>query len=524
MKVPLVFLVMFFCLAAKGQDYYISFGGSGASAFVSSVKVENLRSETAITINGNDILHLTSIMTGVNPDVESQVSGMKIYPNPMQDYSILEIYPPINGDATISVFDMTGKPVFISQAYLENSKQEFRLSGFESGFYLINVRGSSYQFSVKLICSDNNGGSIAVEKLSGNMSGSASEQKIDRKELQATIEMEYNEGDRLKFTGISGNYRTVLMDIPVSDKTVLFNFIPCTDGDLNNYSIVEIGNQIWMAENLKTTKYLDQSPIPNVPDQSIWDGLASPGYCWFSNNVNYKDVYGALYNFYVLDPAGNGGKYVCPSGWHIPTDQQWTELTSYLGDAEAGNKLKESGTSHWKRPNSSATNESGFTALPGGYRAMNLGYMVFGEGGCWWSSTEADPSSSWERGMNISRTDVYRTHVSRDFGFSIRCLKGAVEVKPVLSTKNVTDITPTSSICGGNITSDGGSEITVRGVCWSTSLNPTIDDNKTVGGVGSGEFTSLITGLEPGTVYYVRAYATNGVGTSYGNQVSFSTQ
>lgn len=110
--------------------------------------------------------------------------------------------------------------------------------------------------------------------------------------------MAYSTGDRLKFTGISGNYSTVKTDIPTSDKTLTFNFIPCTDGDNNNYPVVEIGSQVWMGENLKTTKYTDGSLIPLVSDGAAWAANYTPAYCWFNNDESiYDDTHGALYKY-----------------------------------------------------------------------------------------------------------------------------------------------------------------------------------------------------------------------------------
>lgn len=133
----------------------------------------------------------------------------------------------------------------------------------------------------------------------------------------------------------------------------------------NVYQTVIIGTQVWMAENLRTTKYNDGSSIPLVTEAAAWDDLNSPGYCWYDNDsINYKDTYGALYNWNAI----NTGK-LAPVGWHVATDADWTTLTTYLGgDSIAGGKLKEQGTSHWAIPNTGASNTSGFTGLPAGFR------------------------------------------------------------------------------------------------------------------------------------------------------------
>ena len=132
------------------------------------------------------------------------------------------------------------------------------------------------------------------------------------------------------------------------------------DIDGNIYHTVTIGNQVWMVENLKTTRYNDGTAIPNVTDSSVWSKLSTPAYCWYNNDASsYKATYGALYNWYAVNV-----QKLCPKGWHVASNAEFYALNSFL-DGECG-KLKEAGTIHWYSPNKGATNETGFTALPGG--------------------------------------------------------------------------------------------------------------------------------------------------------------
>jgi uncharacterized protein (TIGR02145 family) len=137
--------------------------------------------------------------------------------------------------------------------------------------------------------------------------------------------------------------------------------------DNEQYKTVKIGNQIWMAENLRSTKFNDGTAIPFIEDKKTWRKLTVPAYCVYDNDMDkHKMIYGNLYNWYVV----NMGK-LCPAGWHVPTHDEWTALSVYLGgESVAGGKLKETGTIHWKSSNDGATNESGFTALPGGIRNL----------------------------------------------------------------------------------------------------------------------------------------------------------
>jgi hypothetical protein len=199
----ILFLLVIFCaLKANAQNYQITFTGTGATTTVSTVKVENLTKSKSLNLNGSDTLHLTST-TGVNSIEDKQSSELKIYPNPMTDNSTLEILPPVAGNAVITVLDMTGKPVAQIQSYLENYLQKFLLSGIKNGFYLINVKGNNYQFSGKLLSNGKSYGTIKIEKIN-NITQAVDEkaEKADIKGTQATVDMTYSTGDRLKFTGI----------------------------------------------------------------------------------------------------------------------------------------------------------------------------------------------------------------------------------------------------------------------------------------------------------------------------------
>ena len=188
-----------------------------------------------------------------------------------------------------------------------------------------------------------------------------------------------------------------------------------TDVEGNVYKTVQIGNQTWMAKNLKTTKYKDGTPIPLVTDNELWGSLVSPAYCWFNNDTSFKDIYGALYNGFAVS-TGN----LCPTGWHVPINTEWTSIFDYLGCLnECGGMLKETGTTHWIGPNSDATNESGFTALPGSYRTVNGFDTRFGQNALWWTSTE-DIQTAWC--YYADGGGFHITNETKKLGCSVRCL------------------------------------------------------------------------------------------------------
>ena len=198
---------------------------------------------------------------------------------------------------------------------------------------------------------------------------------------------------------------------PVANKMI--------DIDGNQYDVITIGNQIWMKENLKVSKYRNGESIPTGLDNSAWENTNMGAYAIY-NNVNI-DIYGKLYNWYaVTDSRG-----LCPSGWHLPSDREWTTLTNYLrGESVAGGKMKSSGTTYWIDPNTAATNESGFSALPGGFRKFNGDFSSIRDLAFFWSATEFDKYDAWARQLSNGSGDVGRRgfNFDKSVGASVRCI------------------------------------------------------------------------------------------------------
>ncbi|MBN1618407.1 PKD domain-containing protein [Candidatus Dojkabacteria bacterium] len=207
-----------------------------------------------------------------------------------------------------------------------------------------------------------------------------------------------------------------------------------TDIDGNTYQIVHIGNQIWMAENLRVTHYSDGSPIPQVENNSSWATLkaSDKAYCWYDNDISYKATYGALYTWSAAmngarnsnsKPSGIQG--VCPDSWHLPSNEEWIELTEYLGGSSiAGGKIKETGTNHWNSPNSGATNETGFTALPSGLRDWDGMFKALGNLGHWWSTTlYSGTLNAYIYSVGYDYQELVEYTLPSNWGLSVRCLK-----------------------------------------------------------------------------------------------------
>jgi len=197
-----------------------------------------------------------------------------------------------------------------------------------------------------------------------------------------------------------------------------------SDVDGNIYYTITIGTQSWMVSNLRTTRYNDNTIIPEVTDNIAWSQLSSPAYSWYENDSTKNSKVGALYNWYAVNMATNGEKNVCPTGWHVPTDNDWVILTTFLGgESVAGGKMKERGLTHWQKPNTGASNQSGFTGLPGGGRYSTGRFRGIGTRAGWWSSTELMSTSGRGRYLYYEYSMVYRGSGSKRDGFSVRCVR-----------------------------------------------------------------------------------------------------
>ena len=289
-----------------------------------------------------------------------------------------------------------------------------------------------------------------------------------------------------------------------------------TDIDGNSYKTVKIGDQWWMAENLKTKKFNDGTQITEVTDLNNWNGLHSPAY-------HIGNYYGntLFYNWYTVK-KGN----LCPDGWHVPTLNDWKLLIDYLGGENvAGGKMKTS--SWWRSPNTGATNSSGFSASPEGWFYAK-GYAEIGmpsEAAAFWSNQPYDTIFAYSCHLYFGSAEAYISQRTFYQGLTVRCtnyLPSVINI-PSLTTLSITSFTHSSVNCGGNISNDGYSDVIFRGICYSSIHTPTLGDSIKEEGPGIGSFRSSITALKPNTTYYLRAYATNAKGTAYGNQVIFKT-
>jgi len=194
-----------------------------------------------------------------------------------------------------------------------------------------------------------------------------------------------------------------------------------TDVDGNSYATVQIGTQCWTQSNLRVSKYRDGSSIPNLTDDTQWSetNTSSTGaWCNYNNDASNGTTYGKMYNWYAV----NDSRGLCPTGWHVPTDAEWTTLENHLGGTSVAGGAMKSTTTGWS-DNGNGTNSSGFTGLPGGYRVNAGGFTDVGNNGTWWSSSDAGSGLAWYRILYSSSADVYGNSIDYRFGFSIRCAR-----------------------------------------------------------------------------------------------------
>ena len=191
------------------------------------------------------------------------------------------------------------------------------------------------------------------------------------------------------------------------------------DIDGNTYQSVIIGNQEWMVENLRTSKYSDGTSIPNVTSNTAWSNLSTGAWSYYNNSSSNDATYGKLYNWYAVETSK-----LCPTGWHVPTDAEWTVLTDYLTanghNGTEGTALKS--TSGWNS-GVNGTDDYGFLGLPGGYRSFVGDFYYIGSSGSWWSSSQDGAGTVWGRHLTIANDNVYKGFNDEESGFSVRCLR-----------------------------------------------------------------------------------------------------
>lgn len=462
MKKIIIFLALVLTFVKlNSQNYYeISFSGDGAMPEI--VKIENLTqlSIPIIEMNGADVLHLLFEPTGIN-NMETDRKNLLIYPNPMTHSCNIEFFNGVASNVNIRVFSIDGKQIHNYNNFLVKGWHRFHLSGVAAGIYVVNVLTVTDVFTGQFVSTNQTGsdpGLINVGVYS-EMLKQAPGNNYPKKEMKSVVEMNYEIGDELKFVAYADGFEiAVIYDTPNSGQTYSFLFYeldfinPCPDmpafvdsRDGRTYHTVLIGDQCWMAENLK---YLPSVNYPYFFSSSPFYYVY--GYYGTDENIakqtiSYK-TYGVLYNW---GAAMNGSSSsstnpsevqgICPVGWHLPSDAEWQELEIAIGmSPEDANNMGDRGTDEGSKlsgrynlwlegalRDNSQFGTTGFSAIPGGYLGPAGGLCCIDFGTIFWSATfeTFDSVGVWFRSLHSDNSAVARYTTYPQFGFSVRCVK-----------------------------------------------------------------------------------------------------
>ena len=429
-QVLLVVLLINLSVFAKlyATDYTISFTASGAATTISNVEVQNLTQSTSVVVPAGAPVTLTVSTSTASPYLKANSLNLKIYPNPITEKSIVSFYSEFGGKTDIAVYGMDGRTIIRTTKNLKAGTNQFKLS-LPQGIFTLHINENGILHLGTVISQTMNKAEL---EFSGTEPAAG---KPMQKVKASTTALGYNQGDQLLFKGYSGDLCTVVTLKPTGNTVVNFNFVECRDADGYNYPVVQIGDQVWMAENLKTTRYRNGDAIGTTTGAIPNDATSKYQWAYGGNEANVAK-YGRLYTWYAATDSRN----IAPTGWHVPTDAEWTILENYLiangynyDGTTIGNKIAKAlaATTDWYTYTGTGTpgadltknNSSGFTALPGGYRNSSGTFGYVGYYGYWWSSTEYDTAFAWYRFLYCSFDSLNRYNNTQSYGFSVRCLR-----------------------------------------------------------------------------------------------------
>ncbi|MFC2121305.1 FISUMP domain-containing protein [Bacteroidota bacterium] len=483
----------------------------------------------SITLPGDATLILTQ-NTGI-PSISDLSQRDIIYPNPFSGSFFLITSVQQAQNIYLSIQNMRGQVIARYNQEVQQGIHEFELSIRQAGIYAVSLTSLQGTNSYQVI-------STGLPMFRNGIQYNGTPQNVDnnliqrgQKSLSSNYSLGYHINDIVHFRCWSGSFSTVFTDSPTLPRNYDVEFVACTDLDGIDYPVIHLGDQTWMEKNLA---YLPSVSPPTV-SSDFEEHFYVTGY--YTDNMSVSaakqtdnyDIYGVLYNW----PAAMSS---CPEGWHLPSDEEWSELSIYLidngyGFDGGGDDIGKSmaSRSEWRESEIfgvgavsnelSSNNSSGFNAYPGGFYYDDEWWLNRDISANFWSSTE-DGKHILTKDLIWGGSGVYSGIFGHDYGGSVRCLKGSVP--PVVVTLALTEMFGTTAKGGGKINPNGISDIPSRGVCWSTTENPTIINSHTTDGEGIGTYSSNLTGLTINTTYYVRAYAYYRGEPIYGEQISFT--
>lgn len=407
-----------------------------------SILIENLTQDGDTTLYAPDTLLSLQYTLGINETdlTKNAFIIYQNYPNPFRGKTEVDLYLPEKEHIKISVRDILGRELTHYEKKLNPGNHSFAFYPGNQKYYLLTVTGKQTSQTIKMLNINNNTTFKGKCKIVYNK---YKDNSNDSKSREAINNFRFNLGDKLKFTAFTDVEETEITDIPSDSQTYTFQFdgwTPCpgiptvTDIDGNIYNTVQIGSQCWMKENLRTTTYRNGTPIPNITDDSIWSTLTTGAYVWYDNDVSWKGLYGALYNWHTTVDS-NG---LCPSGWHVPTNDEWLVLSDSIGgpgsphgnwykscrqvNSPLGVGCKTTEHPRWNESDENGTDKYGFSGLPGGYHiGINIPFNYIGKEGFWWSSS-SDPGT-WYRSLKYNSGNIHIDLTNDKSGLSVRCIR-----------------------------------------------------------------------------------------------------
>lgn len=441
-RIILLLSTLYFVFFSNAQDYQVSFHAQGISTLIDSVEIENIIQNKSLTIYGDDILHLEGIVEIENSNV--MPTGLTVYPNPSAESISMEFWSEKNEIAQLELFDVSGKMVYSKGLKINSGQNLLRLSGFSKGNYIINLFSESLRYSESFVSVASGNNQLKLEQENASTS-IVNNKKIDIKS-KSMINWQYDDGDILIFKAYADGNSRISVYYIVASTDLYFNFVLCQDADGYKYPVTTIGLKTFMAENLHTSKYNNNSPIPVVTDDTEWLNLVSGARCYYNNDsVNHSQNHGALYNFEAVNTG-----LLCPIGWHVPTQSEWEELLVYLqnsgynydgstdtdNDPDTNDKTAKSLTKALAWMSSTELgapgnsdypafrNRTGFSAIAAGMRG-NLGSTTnINVIAIWWSATSTNTNTAARVSIQYDlASSGVGPSADKKFGFSVRCVK-----------------------------------------------------------------------------------------------------
>ena len=448
-KTLLSVLAFGFFVSAFGQKptMELTFAAENNGQYVplDSILIENLTQGGDTILYAPDTILVFDYITSIGDNKvigNNSFSVLQNYPNPFNGKTTVNLVLPQKDNIKITVRDILGRELAYYENTLYQGGHSFAFYSGNEKSYLFTVTGKQTSKTIKMLDTGNNTTkkgkcSLAYNGYENNM--------IGYKSYKAINAFVFNIGDELKYIAYTDVEETELIDSPTSSQIYTFQFdgwTPCpgssvvTDIDGNTYNTVQIGDQCWMKENLRTTTYQNGTQIPNVADGDVWSNLTTGAYVWYNNDISMKQTYGAMYNWYTT--VDNNG--LCPIGWHVPTNDEWIILIDFIGGTSSphGNELKScrqvnsplgGGCNTTEHPRWNeyychwGTDDYNFSGLPGGVRCFDGTFYFIGNYGVWWTSTESSSDDAWGHGLYFGYGHVGEYNDSKRRGFSVRCLR-----------------------------------------------------------------------------------------------------